>query len=61
MFVLDRSIVECIFCFCLFLFAILKIVFSKKMVDLNSCDIMNYVPNSSLTYNTRSTRGPMVV
>jgi hypothetical protein len=33
---------------------LLKVVFSKTMVDLKSCDIVNSVPNSSLTYNTRS-------
>jgi hypothetical protein len=31
------------------------------MVDLKSCDIANSVPNSSLTYNTRSVEEPMVV
>jgi hypothetical protein len=63
MFVLDRSIAKCIFCFLFFYctFALLKIVFSKTMVDLNSCNIMNYVPNSSLTYNTRSIKEPAVV
>jgi hypothetical protein len=40
---------------------LLKVVFSKTMVDLKSCDIVNSVPNSSLTYNTRSTEEPAVV
>jgi hypothetical protein len=29
--------------------ALLKIVFSKTVVDLNSCDMMNYAANSLLT------------
>jgi hypothetical protein len=37
-----------------FFSALLKGVFRKTMVDLKSCDIENSVPNSSLTYNTRS-------
>jgi hypothetical protein len=50
-FVLARLIAKYIFCFLLlFYFALLKIVFSKTMVDLKSCDIENSLPNSSLTY-----------
>jgi hypothetical protein len=62
MFALGRLIVKCIFCFVYFFCTsiILKIFFSKLMVDLDSCD-MNSVPDSSLSYNTRNARGPMVV
>jgi hypothetical protein len=42
-------------------FALLKIAFRKIMVDLKSCDMKNFVPNSSLTYNTRNVGEPVVV
>jgi hypothetical protein len=54
---------ECIFFFvsCYSTSVLLKIVFRKTVVDLNSCDMMNSVPDSSLTYNTRSVGRPAVV
>jgi hypothetical protein len=39
-----------LFSFAFWIFVLLKVVFSKTMVDLKSCDIVNSVPNSSLTY-----------
>jgi hypothetical protein len=62
MFFLGRSIAVCIFVFsCYSTSALLKIVFSKMVVDLNSCYTTKSVPDSSLTYNTRSAGRPMVV
>jgi hypothetical protein len=51
------------FCFIFFYCtsALLNIVFRKTMVDLKSCDMVNSVPNSSLTYNTRNVGEPAVV
>jgi hypothetical protein len=44
------------FCFvsCYSTSTLFKFVFRKTLVGLNSCDMMKFVPNSSLTYNTRS-------
>jgi hypothetical protein len=50
-----------LFSFVVLISTLLKVVFSKTMVDLKSCDIANSVPNSSLTYNTRSVEEPTVV
>ena len=54
-FVLTRSITKCILFFvsCYSTSALLKIVFSKTVVDLKSCDIVNSVPNSSLIHTTQ--------
>jgi hypothetical protein len=56
--------VECIFFSFVSFYSnsiLLKIVFSKALVDLNSCDMTNFFPDSSLTYNTRSVGRPAVV
>jgi hypothetical protein len=47
---LGRLIAEFfIFCFsCYSTFVLLKFVFSKALVDLSSCDMMNSVPDSCL-------------
>ena len=52
-----------IFCFvsCYSASALLNIVFSKKMVELNSCDMTKFVHDSSLIYNKRSVGIPTVV
>jgi hypothetical protein len=44
-----------VFCYCTS--ALLNIVFSKTMVGLNSCDMMNSIPESSLRHNTISAEG----
>jgi hypothetical protein len=49
-----------LFSFAFWFSTLLKGVFRKKMVDLNSCDIANFLPNSSLTYNTRSIKDLVV-
>jgi hypothetical protein len=46
---------------CYITYVLLNIVFSKAVVDLNSSDMTNFVPNSLLTYNTRSVGRPVVV
>jgi hypothetical protein len=48
-----------LFCFCTS--AVLKIVFHKTVVNLNLYKTTNFVLELSLTYNTRSARGPVVV
>jgi hypothetical protein len=40
---------------------LLKIVFSKTVVEINPCDMINFFPDASLTYNTRSVGRPAVV
>jgi hypothetical protein len=48
---------EIVFFFLFFWISVLlKVVFSKTMVDLKTCDIANSVPNSSLTYKHKKHR-----